>query len=94
MFKKELDLKLSPLLFENDLIQFFYVTLAPIIEEFGFRLLLIGIPLFVMYSARSSLKYFVKCLWSPSNLNIYDAKKAFLLVIFVGVPIWICTYRI
>lgn len=78
-------LEIIPPLVENDLIQFFYVTLAPIIEEFGFRLLLVGIPLFVMYSARSSLKYFVGCLWNPSNLDIYDAKKAFLLIIFVGV---------
>jgi hypothetical protein len=78
-------LEIVPPLAENDLIQFFYVTLAPIVEEFGFRLLLVGIPLFVIYSAKSSLKYFVRCLWSPANLDIYDAKKAFLLVIFVGV---------
>ena len=78
-------LEIVPPLAENDLIQFFYVTLAPIVEEFGFRLLLVGIPLFVMYSAKSSLKYFVRCLWRPTNLDIYDAKKAFLLVIFVGV---------
>ena len=77
--------EIVPPLAENDLIQFFYVTLAPIVEEFGFRLLLVGIPLFVMYSAKSSLKYFVRCLWRPANLDIYDAKKAFLLVIFVGV---------
>ena len=78
-------LEIVPPLAENDLIQFFYVTLAPIVEEFGFRLLLVGIPLFVMYSARPSLKYFARCLWSPANLDIHDAKKAFLLVIFVGV---------
>ena len=35
-----------PPLDDNDLIQFFYVSLAPLIEEFGFRLILIGIPLF------------------------------------------------
>ena len=78
-------IEIVPPLAENDLIQFFYVTLAPIVEEFGFRLFLVGIPLFVMYSAKSSLKYFVRCLWSPANLDIYDAKKAFLLIIFVGV---------
>jgi len=78
-------LDIVPPLAENDLIQFFYVTLAPIVEEFGFRLLLVGIPLFVIYSTRPSLKYFVKCLWSPVNLDITDAKKAFLLIIFVGV---------
>ena len=83
--QERIGLDIVPPLAENDLIQFFYVTLAPIVEEFGFRLLLVGIPLFVMYSARPSLKYFVRCLWSPANLDIYDAKKAFLLIIFVGV---------
>jgi membrane protease YdiL (CAAX protease family) len=78
-------LEIVPPLAENDLIQFFYVSLAPLLEEFGFRLILIGIPLFALYSVKPSLKYFVKCLWSPTNLDIYDAKKAFLLVIFVGV---------
>ena len=69
----------------NDLIQFFYVSLAPVMEEFGFRLLLIGIPLFALYSNRSSLKYFLKSLWNPDNLNICDSKKAILLIVFVGV---------
>ena len=83
--QERIGLEIVPPFAENDLIQFFYVTLAPIVEEFGFRLLLVGIPLFVMYSARPSLKYFARCLWSPANLDIHDAKKAFLLVIFVGV---------
>ena len=69
----------------NDLIQFFYISLAPVMEEFGFRLLLIGIPLFALYSNRSSLKYFLKSLWNPNNLNIYDSKKAILLIVFVGI---------
>ena len=70
---------------DNDLIQFFYVSLAPLIEEFGFRLLLIGIPLFVLYSNKSSVKYFLRCLWRPANLDIYDNKKAILLIVFVGI---------
>ena len=74
-----------PPLDDNDLIQFFYVSLAPIVEEFGFRLILIGIPLFALYSRRSSVKYFLKCLWSPRNLEIHDSKKAIFLVVFVGV---------
>ncbi len=81
----EIGLEIVPPLAENDLIQFFYVTLAPIVEEFGFRLFLIGVPLFAIYSIKPSLKYFVRCLWYPANLDIYDAKKAFLLIIFVGV---------
>ncbi len=74
-----------PPLADNDLFQFFYVTLAPLIEEFGFRLILIGIPLFALYSHKSSIKYFIKCLWNPNHLDIFDAKKALLLIVFVGV---------
>ena len=75
----------TPPLADNDLIQFFYVSLAPLIEEFGFRILLIGIPLFMMYSRRTSLKFFVRSLWNPSNLDIIDSKKTILLIVFVGV---------
>ena len=83
--QKQFDIEINPPPMENDLIQFFYVTLAPILEEFGFRLILIGIPLFVLYSRHSSVKYFLKCLWAPSNLKIYDSRKAILLIIFVGI---------
>jgi len=79
------DIEIVPPLDDNDLVQFFYVSLAPLIEEFGFRLLLIGIPLFALYSHKSSAKYFLKCLWNPNSLHIYDSKKAILLIIFVGV---------
>ncbi|NND86631.1 MAG: CPBP family intramembrane metalloprotease [Nitrosopumilus sp.] len=75
----------TPPLGENVLIQFFYVTLAPLIEEFGFRILLIGIPLFALYSNKSSAKYFLRCLWSPSTLDIFDFKKAIFLIVFVGI---------
>ena len=74
-----------PPLGDNSLIQFFYVSLAPIFEEFIFRILLIGIPLFALYSGRSSFRYFLKCLWTPSSLNILDSKKALFVIIFVGV---------
>ena len=70
---------------DNDLIQFFYVSLAPLIEEFGFRLVLIGIPLFALYSDKSSIKYFIRCMWNPSVLDICNTKKAISLIIFVGV---------
>jgi len=74
-----------PPLGDNDLIQFFYITLAPLIEEFGFRLILIGIPLFALYSSKPSPKYFLRCLWRPANLEIFDSKKAIILIVFVGV---------
>jgi len=75
---------ITPPTASNDLIHFFYVSLAPLLEEFGFRFILIGIPLFVLYSHKSSLRYFVQCLWNPGNLNIYDSKKAIFLIVFVG----------
>jgi len=74
-----------PPLGDNHLIQFFYVSLAPLLEEFVFRILLIGIPLFVLYSGRTSFSYFLKCLWTPSSLNILDSKKAFFVIAFVGI---------
>ena len=74
-----------PTLIDNDLIQFFYVNLSPLVEEFGFRLILIGIPLFAIYSHKSSLKYFFKCLWNPGTLYIHDSKKAIFLIVFVGI---------
>jgi len=79
------DVDIIPPVVDNDLIQFFYASLAPLLEEFGFRLILIGIPLFVIYSNRTSVKYLVRCLWNPNLLDIHDIKKAIFLVIFVGV---------
>ena len=71
---------------ENDLIQFFYITLAPLIEEIGFRGLLLGIPIFALYSHKSSVKYFFKSLWNPSrNLHVYNSKKALILIVIVGI---------
>ncbi len=74
-----------PPLGDNDLIQFFYVSLAPLTEEFGFRLILIGIPLFALYSSNPSPKYFLRCLWRPANLDIYDFKKGIILIFIVGI---------
>ena len=70
---------------DNDLIQFFYVSLAPLMEEFAFRVILIGIPLFALYSNKSSVKHLIRCLWNPSLLDIHDVKKAVFLIIFVGI---------
>lgn len=66
--------------------QFFYVTAAPIFEEIGFRVILIGIPIFLIYSHRASVALFFKSLWNPSQtLNIYETKKALILIVGVGV---------
>ena len=70
---------------ENDLILFLQISVAPITEEVGFRLILIGIPLFLIYSHKSSIKFFLKSLWAPySTLHIYDSKKAITIIIVVG----------
>ena len=70
----------------NDLILFLQISLAPITEEIGFRLILIGIPLFLIYSHKSSIKFFFKSLWNPySNLHVYEKRKAITLIIGVGI---------
>ncbi len=72
--------------FENDLLQFLSVTVAPVIEEIGFRIILIGIPLFLFYSHKVSAKHFFKSLWSPfANLPISNSKKAIAIIVVVGV---------
>jgi len=71
---------------DNDLTQFLYVSLSPLIEEFGFRLILIGLPLFVFYSHKLSINHFLKSLWNPNrHLHIYDSKKPLILIILVGI---------
>jgi hypothetical protein len=76
----------TPPTVENDLIQFFYVSLAPITEEIGFRVFLIGIPLVAFYSHKTSIKHFFKGLWSPSEyLHIYESRRAIILIIIVAV---------
>ena len=70
----------------NDLILFLQISAAPITEEIGFRLVLIGIPLFLIYSHKSSIKFFFKALWTPhSTLHIYENKKAIGIIVIVGI---------
>jgi hypothetical protein len=71
---------------ENDLLQLLSVTFAPVIEEIGFRVILVGIPLFLLYSHRASAKHFFKSLWNPSaNLPITSSKNAVIVILVVGV---------
>lgn len=77
--------KTIPPPFENDLLQFLSATFAPVIEELGFRIVLVGIPLFLLYSHKASAKHFFKSLWNPSaNLPISDSKKAIIIIVVVG----------
>ena len=80
-----LGISITPPSSTNDLTQFFYVSMAPLLEEFGFRIILLGIPLFALYSNKSSITYFFKCLWDPTRLDIHDYKKAILLISFIAV---------
>jgi hypothetical protein len=70
---------------DNNLIRFVQLTTSPLTEEVGFRIFLIGIPLFLMYSHIPSWKIFFKALWRPSKyLYIEDYKKAMILIITIG----------
>ena len=70
----------------NQLIQFLNISLAQIIEEIGFRVILIGVPLFALYTHRSSLKLFGKSLWWPwKNLRNVNTKKALTVIVLVGI---------
>jgi len=85
-FQEGFGVSTIPPVVENDLIQFFYVSLAPITEEIGFRVFLIGIPLFLLYSHKTSVGHFFKGLWSPStNLQIYESRRAIILIIIVAI---------
>ena len=71
---------------DNNLAQFLYVSMSPIIEELGFRVILIGLPLFVFYSHKISIKHFFKSIWNPNrNLHIYDFRKTLFLIVLVGI---------
>ncbi|MGI0007211.1 MAG: CPBP family intramembrane glutamic endopeptidase [Nitrosotalea sp.] len=69
----------------NDLVRFFQLGISPLTEETGFRVLLIGVPLFLMYSHIPSWKMLAKSLWRPSKyLSISDYRKPMILIITIG----------
>ena len=69
----------------NDLVRFFQLGISPLTEETGFRVLLIGVPLFFMYSPVASWKTLIKSLWRPSKyLSISDYRKPMILIITIG----------
>ena len=71
---------------ENNLIQFFDLTKAPLVEELIFRVLLIGVPIYAIYSHKSSISHFFKSLWHPySHIHVYDNKKIISLIVLVAV---------
>ena len=79
-------INIEPPASQNRLIQFFQITTSPLSEEVGFRVLLIGLPLFAMFSHRASLKHFFKSLWHPSkNLEATNHKKVIVLILTVAI---------
>lgn len=77
--------KIEPPPSQNSLISFFQLTLSPLTEELGFRVILVGIPLFLFFSYQTSWKKFFKALWRPSSyLQITDNRKVFALIVAVG----------
>ena len=86
LIQQSFGITISPPPFGNDLVQFLSVTFAPIVEEVGFRIILIGVPLYLFYSHRASAKLFLRSLWNPSaNLTIMNSKKVIGLIVVVGI---------
>jgi len=72
--------------FGNDLTRFFAASLAPFVEEIGFRVILVGLPLYAMFYRRASLRGLISSLWHPfSNLDVTDSKRVLALVVGAGV---------
>jgi hypothetical protein len=70
---------------DNNLVRFFQLGISPLTEETGFRVLLIGIPLFLIFSHNASGKTFFKSLWRPAKyLEITSYKKPMILIITIG----------
>ena len=71
--------------YTNDLTLFLAITVSPITEELGFRVMLIGIPLFLIFAHKSSFGFFFRSLWHPyRNLHIMQHKRAISIIIAVG----------
>ena len=84
--QENLGIQIQPPDVTNELIQFFMVTISPITEEIGFRILLIGLPLFFFYSHKSSIRFFFIALWHPARyLHVINNNKTIPLIIGVGV---------
>ncbi len=62
--------------FPNQLIQFFNVTAAPVREELGFRVVLVGIPAYYILASRRSLVNFCRTLWHPSRTLWHPSRYA------------------
>ena len=64
------------------LIQFYHVLVAPLVEEPIFRVLLIGMPLFLLYNRKFSFTSFFRFLWRPNLTN--TSKSAIPIIIIIS----------
>ena len=71
---------------KNDLVGFYQVSNAPYIEEGIFRILLIGVPLYMVYSHRASGVHFLKSLWHP-DAHLHVERKTFVAVLICAVAV-------
>lgn len=79
-------LSLAPPAAPNDLVQFYLITLAPLVEEPVFRVILVGLPVFAIYAHRSSVRFLLRSLWHPTrHLHIYEPRKMFGVVLAAGI---------
>ncbi len=62
--------------FGNDLVWFLSASMAPVVEELGFRVVLIGIPLYVVLCRRAGPRALARFLWSPSSAHGGDGDGA------------------
>lgn len=84
--QQNIGIKITAPTFENDLTGFLGLSISPLIEEIGFRVILIGVPLFFLYSKKFSVGLFFKSLWNPlDNIPNINQKKALIVIILVGV---------
>lgn len=85
LIQENIGIVTTPPQIENNLVQFYAVTLSPLLEEVGFRVILVGIPLFLIYSYKKSIGHFFRTLWQPhDHLDILDKRKVLVLILFVG----------
>lgn len=84
--QESINITIEPPEAKNRLTQFYGVSAAALVEEIGFRVLLIGVPLFLMYSRKASGRLFLQSLWHPyENLNIGKLTKVLPLIVAVGI---------
>ena len=68
--------------FENYLVEFVQLTAAPLSEELGFRVLLIGLPMLLFLGNISTAKDFFGFLWHPGRYSSKVNRKILAIIAF------------